>query len=144
MPQDAITVPGVLESLSTIRNYVRQAAEQAGIDSKRAYRLRLAVDEIATNIALHGYQENDLVGEIQVRATVDDKTLTIQIEDEAIPFDPLGHPRPNNLDLPIEARPYGGLGVYLAVQNVDRFDYQYANGRNYNILILNRNSGRES
>ncbi len=135
---ESLTVPGTLDSLSAIRNFVKQAADRAGIDGKRAYRLRLAVDEIATNIAIHGYQENNLVGEIKVYTILDDESLVIRLEDTAPLFNPLGHPRPDNLDLPIEARPYGGLGVYLAVQNVDRFDYEYVNGCNHNILTLTR------
>jgi len=141
---DALSLPGTLDSLSAIRNYVKQAADQAGIDGKRSYRLRLAVDEIATNIAIHGYQEHDLVGEIEVCAIVDDEKLTVRLKDGAPYFNPLVHPSPDNLALPIEARPYGGLGVYLAVQNVDRFDYEYVDGCNYNILVLSRRNPHES
>ena len=64
-----ITVPGTLASLSLIRDYARAAAAEAGLDKKRTYRLELAVDEIATNIVNHGYQEAGLTGDVVVRAT---------------------------------------------------------------------------
>jgi len=57
---DSMVVPGVLDSLSAIGRYVLGAAWAAGLDKRAAYRLRLAVDEIATNAVLHGYQEAGL------------------------------------------------------------------------------------
>jgi serine/threonine-protein kinase RsbW len=138
MTLESLTVPGNLDSLPKIREYVKSAATQAGIDKKRAYRLQLAVDEIATNIIIHGYQENGQQGDVDVSATLDDNALTLWIEDTSVPFNPLDPPRPSNLDLPLEARPFGGLGVYLAAQNVDHFGYEYVQGRNRNIFVVKR------
>ena len=44
-----LIVPGTLASIRAIGKYVLQAAAEAGLESRAAYRLRLAVDEIATN-----------------------------------------------------------------------------------------------
>ena len=57
---EPLILPGTLDSLSKIGAYVLEAASQAGLERKIAYRLRLAVDEIATNSIVHGY---DRVGE---------------------------------------------------------------------------------
>ena len=84
---ELLKVPGNLESLQKIRQYVTSAAKEAGIQ-KRAYRLCLAVDEIATNIITHGYQENGLEGNISVKTEIDEKSLTVYIEDTAKPYDP--------------------------------------------------------
>ena len=54
---ESLTVSGTLDSLKTIAAYVLSAAENAGLEKKPAYKLRLAVDEIATNIIVHGYEE---------------------------------------------------------------------------------------
>ena len=51
---DGLTVGATLESLSAIGAFIRDAAAEAGLDSRAAYRLRLAVDEMATNIIVHG------------------------------------------------------------------------------------------
>jgi serine/threonine-protein kinase RsbW len=133
-----LTLPGILDSLSAIGKYVNTAALEAGLDKKAAYKLRLAVDEIASNIIIHGYQEAGLLGEVVVRAQSDLETLTITLEDTSAPFDPRDKERPEQIDLPIEERPIGGLGIYLAVESVDRFDYEYVNNRNRNIFIVNR------
>ena len=51
---DELRVTATLEVLSSIGAFVMKAAENAGLDRRAAYRLRLAVDEMATNIIVHG------------------------------------------------------------------------------------------
>ena len=133
-----LTVPGTLDSLALIRDYVRQAAAQAGLDRKRAYRLGQAVDEIATNIVNHGYQETGRTGDVVVCATIDADALTIALEDTAVPFAPRHLRRPEQIDLPMAERPFGGLGVFLAMENVDELRYEYVDGRNRNIFVVKR------
>lgn len=135
---EVLTVPGNLDALETIANYVLHAAGQAGLDRKSAYRLRLAVDEIATNIVTHGYEEAGLEGPIWVQATMQPQALTIVLEDEAPEYDPLNTPTPEDLDAPIEERQIGGLGVYLTLRGVDEFHYERASGRNRNVFTMQR------
>ncbi len=135
---EPLAVPAVLDSLSTIGRYVLEAAQAAGLDKRAAYRLRLAVDEIATNIIVHGYAEAGRTGEVLVRADLDEETLAVALEDTAQPFDPRLKERPSQIDMPIEERPIGGLGVFLAVEGVDRFDYEYVGNRNRNIFVMKR------
>jgi anti-sigma regulatory factor (Ser/Thr protein kinase) len=134
----SVVVPGTLDSLSPIRKFVKELASEAGLDAKRAYRLQLAVDEISSNIVIHGYQEHDLAGDVEVRGEIDDQDLTITLIDSAVPYNPLDRPEPIDLDAPLEDRMIGGLGVYLAIRNVDRFLYRYEDGRNYNIFVVKR------
>ena len=133
-----LTVPGSLDSLALIRGYVRAAAAEAGLDKKRAYRLELAVDEIATNIVNHGYREAGRTGDVVVRARIDARQLTITLEDTGLPFDPRRLTRPEQIDLPLADRPIGGLGIFLAMENVDEFRYEYANDHNRNIFVMAR------
>jgi anti-sigma regulatory factor (Ser/Thr protein kinase) len=69
---------------------------------------------------------------------MDQATLKITLEDTSAPFDPRKFAPPDHIDKPIDERPIGGLGVYLTLQNVDKFDYEYVNNRNRNIFIVNR------
>src|SRR5690349_21347083 len=106
-----LIIPGTLDALSNVATYVLEAATAAGLDKKAAYRLRLAVDEITTNIITYGYEQAGIAGDITVRADIDDQTLTIVLEDSAQPFDSLQHMEPENLSLPLEQRTIGGLGI---------------------------------
>jgi len=133
-----LVVPGTLESLGLIREHIRAAAAEAGLDKRRAYRLELAVDEIATNIANHGYREAGQTGDIVVHTGTDGDALTITLEDTAPPFDPRRLRRPEQIDLPLTDRPIGGLGIFLALENVDEFRYEFVDGHNRNILVMER------
>ncbi len=135
-----LTVPGVVESLSAVSAFVKEAAAAAGLDQRATYRLRLAVIELVTNTILHGYQESNLNGMVDLRFEVDDRYLTVTLEDTAIPYDPLQTPPPDDLDAPIEERHIGGLGVFLALKDVDSFRYEWVGGRNRSVLIMNRPS----
>ena len=135
---DRVTVPGTLDSLDAIGQYVLRAASDAGLDKKASYRLRLAVDEIATNIIAHGYVEAGLQGPIDIWAELDDAALRVCLEDEAIPFDPHEAPPPDGLDRPLEEREIGGLGVFLVLKGVDALRYERAGERNRNIIEVRR------
>jgi anti-sigma regulatory factor (Ser/Thr protein kinase) len=69
-----LTLPGTLDSLEPIADLVLEQARAAGLDQKATYQLRLAVDEIATNIVVHGYLEHGRQGEIAVTAEVNDQS----------------------------------------------------------------------
>ena len=108
MSEKSLTVPGTLDSLKAIAAHVMKAAAEAGLDKKVAYRLRLAVDEIATNIVTHGYDEAELEGEIVVKSNIEEKALTICLEDTGVAYDPQLNQTPDGLDLPLEERQIGG------------------------------------
>lgn len=129
-----LTVPATIDSLRPISDYVLRAAGLAGLDARRTYRLRLAVDEIATNIVAHG-----VAGEvIAVDVEVGDDVLTVSLEDDGAPFDPRTVPRPDHLDAPLDERPIGGLGIYLATRSVDGFTYERIGDRNRNVFTMQR------
>lgn len=136
----SITVPGNLESIGAIANYVKAAAAAANLDKKATYRLRLAVDEIVTNIITHGYDESGLEGVIDVRADIDDRTLTLVIEDTAVAFDPLAR-LPQAIEMlqrPLAEQTDNGRGIFLVIESVDKFLYERVGDRNRNIFAVDR------
>lgn len=139
----SLRVDARLESLSAIGAFVLQAAGDAGIDARAAYRLRLAVDEIATNIVVHGRPAEYGGGTIiDVDAVVDGDRLTVALEDRGPAFDPLAHDGPDEADLsrPLDERPIGGLGVFLAIRGVDEFRYERTPTGNRNVFMVKRPS----
>jgi len=137
---ESLIVPGKLDSLSRIATFVTEQAAQAGLEKRAAYRLRLAVDEIATNIVTYGYEPAGIEADIEVQATIDDRALTVVLEDSAQPFDPRQHMLLDDLNAPLETRHVGGLGIYLALNGIDKFIYERVNGRNRNTFVVNRSS----
>jgi anti-sigma regulatory factor (Ser/Thr protein kinase) len=136
---ETLTVSGTLDSLGAIAKYVKTATESAGLDKKASYKLRLAVDEIATNIIIHGYEEAGLEGNIDISGTLQESALTICLEDTGSRYDP--HDKvtvqAEELNKPLSERAIGGLGVYLAIQGVDKYYYERVGDKNRNIFVVN-------
>ncbi len=129
-----------LDSLEQIREFLTGLAIKLGLDKGRTYKLCLAVDEIATNIINYGYLKSGITdGMIYVMLRSGKEMLTVIIEDTAIPFNPFENkiPGEDELALPLEERPIGGLGIMLAKENVDEFRYEFENGKNRNIFCVN-------
>jgi anti-sigma regulatory factor (Ser/Thr protein kinase) len=135
---DRLTVPGKLDSLDAIGQFVLRAAGDAGLDRRTSYRLRLAVDELATNIVVHGYEEAGREGPIVVWSEVDEAELRLRLEDSAAPFDPHEASAPDGLDRPLEERNIGGLGVFLALRGVDELRYERDGDKNRNTIVVHR------
>ena len=135
---DTLRLPGRVESLAAIGMYIVQIAAEAGLGEQAAYGLRLAVDEIATNVVVHGYQVAGGSGELVVKVDQTVEKLTVVLEDTSPPYDPRLTPPPDILDQEPEKRPSGGLGVYLARQGVDAYRYDFIDGMNRHTFMMNR------
>ncbi len=133
---EILKVPGNLDSLQIIAEFLKELSNQAGLEKKTLYKLRLAVDEIVTNIIIHGYEEAGLSGDIEIKAQIDEKSLTIVVEDTGYEFDPTKQKPPENLNSPLEERKVGGLGVFLAIHAVDEFVYERIEDRNSNKFVV--------
>jgi anti-anti-sigma factor len=139
-PTRQVTLPGILDSLEPMSVFLREASQEAGLDSKVAGRLTLAVDEWVTNVITHGYHENGLSGDVILRSEVTPQDLIITVIDTAVPFDPRTLAKPTSLDLPLEERPIGGVGVYLMLRSVDEYRYDHTDGKNSSTFIVKRHA----
>lgn len=142
-----LVVPGEVASLSAIAEYVIAAGKAAGLDRHAVYRLRLAVDEIATNVVIHGYDGNGNAdgdgnadgasgsqpGPLQVTATIADGAVTVCIEDTGPPYDPRDAAAAIP-EVPLHERDEGGLGLFLATHYADYLDYERDGDKNRNII----------
>lgn len=133
---EPLTIPGRSEALSQLMDYVAWVAAAAGLGEGATYRLSLAVDEIATNIVLHGYDDAGRSGDLTIWADNDDDRLTVYLEDTGEPFDPRQAPQPADLDRPLEERRDGGLGIYLALWGVDSFAYESSANANRCVFMM--------
>lgn len=129
-----------LDSLESIRDFLTAKGKMAGLDKNKIYKLCLAADEIATNIINYGYAKAGISNKIiDVIIQLDDEGITVTLEDTAVPFNPFDNKLPDDDDLakPLEERPIGGLGIMLAKENVDKYTYQFEDGKNRNIFRVN-------
>lgn len=118
------------------------AAERFGAEHKLSdddmMAINLVLDEVITNIIDYGY-DDAADHEIRVTLAVEGDRLTIEVEDDARHFDPLKAPPPD-LDLPLEERPVGGLGIHIVRTLMEAVEYQRRDGRN--VLTMHKTIGR--
>jgi serine/threonine-protein kinase RsbW len=138
MSTHVLELPGTLDALEPLAEFVHAAAAEAGFAKMAAYRLHLAVDEVATNTITHAYSERGIEGRLYLTAEVDPTALRIHLEDTGVPYDPTQQEAPADLDRPLEERGIGGLGVFLAKRSVDAFLYERRGDRNRVTFVLNR------
>ena len=133
-----LTLPGTLDALQPIRDYVKDLAKGAGLDESAVYNLCLAVDEIATNVVLHGYEESGLSGDLVIQGNVEADKLTVQLHDRGKSYDPKKHSLPDEaaLSRPLDEREIGGLGIALALDGVDDLQYETnAQGNTHRFIV---------
>ncbi|NHZ72753.1 MAG: anti-sigma regulatory factor [Aquificales bacterium] len=134
---ETLKVRGTLQDIEPVINYAVTAAHEAGFKKQELHRVRLAVDEIATNIVVHGYKEAGRSGDLSISTKYDEEQLTIFLEDTGEEYDPR-NALPPNMDSSVGKRPLGGLGVYLALWAVDQFFYEHKKNRNRSTLIVQK------
>ena len=135
-------IAAVLTALEEVSRYVLDVAGQAGLPAAAAYRLRLAADELATNIVVHGYHESG--EELVVSGGMDEEHVWVRFKDHAPPFDPREGMRTPDLDIPLADRQVGGLGVFLILSSVDDFSYRLVSGCNISTLLVRRQDERRT
>ncbi|MFE9251217.1 ATP-binding protein [Streptomyces sp. NPDC007088] len=136
---NALRVPAVIEALEQVSDFVVDLGRRARLSESSLYRLRLAADELATNIVLHGYGGE--TGEITVDGGIDPGDVWVRFQDDAPAFDPRQGLHEPALDVPLAQREIGGLGVFLAFTAVDVFEYELVAGRNVSTLVMRRPAG---
>ena len=122
-----LQVPSSTENLALIREFVGNIAQQSGMDAKDSGKLELAVDEACANVIEHAYG-HDITKEVIIRASLDEETLRIDVEDTGRGFDPASVDQ-EKLDEMIHKRRTGGLGMRLMKTLMDEVHYEIEPGK---------------
>jgi len=135
-PLASIDAPASMDNWELFNGFVEQHAEAQLGASKAAYQLRLACEELFSNIIRHATcaDSGASCAHLWVQAlttTEPQPALVVQLEDNGHPFDPQFDQRQSiDTALAIEDRPIGGLGLFLVQTSVDRVEYAWVDGHN--------------
>jgi serine/threonine-protein kinase RsbW len=122
-----------VRDLNDMREFLESAILTLGGDEDVAGDLVLAVNEAVTNTLLHGY--NDQPGDVAIGVEADGGDMRVRLLDDAPLFDPTAVPPPD-INLPLEERPLGGLGIHMMRQLTDELVYHpTADGRNELVFV---------
>ena len=124
-----------LENLSHIRRFVQEKAAALGADTEAVSDLLMATNEAAANIMVHGYQGSSGVIDVEVAQNGD--YLEVCLRDQAPPFDPTTVPAPD-ITLPLEQRPYGGMGIHLVRELTDKMIYRFSPQAENELVLAKR------
>ena len=117
----SLHVTADVEQLATIRAFVERHARELGGDPFDVYDLILAVNEMATNIVVHGYRGQ--AGAIEIELWAFGDGIEVRLRDRAPLFDPTRAPEPD-LSLPLHKRPLGGMGIHVTRELMDSLSYR--------------------
>jgi serine/threonine-protein kinase RsbW len=101
---------------------------QAGLTQREIFQLNVMLEELVTNVIVHGLGVGG-PGWVRLRIARQGDYLALELRDNAPPFDPFQAPPPQ-LDADIDARMVGGLGVHLVRTLVDECGYARTDGLN--------------
>jgi len=122
------------------RERVRRLLAANDVDPRATYVVDLALEELLGNTVRYGYGSSAVSGEIEVVAGLADDEITLQLTDDAAPFDPTGHPEPTPAPSLEETR-IGGLGISMVRHAVDALTYEREGERNCTRVRVKRSAG---
>ena len=125
---EGITLHNDVQEVEALGPFVKQIADQLGIEKSLAGKLRLAVEEAVVNVMEYAYPKGT-TGEVNVRATSNGHRLKFIITDSGVSFDPT-EVSAADTTLSAEERPIGGLGILLVRELMDSINYERINGKN--------------
>jgi serine/threonine-protein kinase RsbW len=119
---EQLTLSSRLSELARIPAWLEQIASSYGISANTQFAIDLCLEEVLTNIILHGYAGSPN-NTIVVRCRALPKSILFVVDDEAPPFNPLARqptPLPSTLD---EVR-IGGNGIRFLHQFAQTLTYE--------------------
>ena len=127
-----------LREIARLADLIEEFGQKCGLSEDDATNISLMLDEVVSNVIKYAFDD---VREhhIHVEVACGSDVVTIQIEDEGKPFNPLDAPAPN-LDLPIEERPIGGLGIFITKALADSLEYRREG--THNVLTMRKRMQR--
>ena len=109
-----------MHDLTALMGVLEQTCQRAGADDDALFSVRLAVEEVFTNILQYGYHGG--TGPVTVHIDAQPERLRITLADAAPLFDPgtVAVPDP---DTPLEQRAEGGWGWHFVREVMDQVEW---------------------
>jgi anti-sigma regulatory factor (Ser/Thr protein kinase) len=132
------SVPASAEALETLRGCLAQFWDEHKLSAESLFPFELSLEEIFINIVTHG-QLPAGSPEVQMKLKLEGDQITLTCIDAGLAFDPLQQAAPD-LELDLQARSVGGLGIHLVKEMMDSVRYERSEGRN--VLAICRHVDR--
>ena len=124
-----------LSELETLCQHLNKFGQISGLSEACITDVNICLDELFTNTISYGFKD-DLEHIVRFTINLDNKVLTLTIEDDGIPFNPLKKKDPEIPADLMDAR-IGGLGIHIVRKLMD--DIRYKRKRGWNSLTMIKN-----
>ena len=124
----SLTMSNDINELTRLEPFLSDFFENNGIEIALLSKLDLALEEALANVIMYAYPEGQQ-GEVNLTVAVKSNSIHMDISDHGTPFNPLQHCE-DKLDVPLDQRKIGGLGIHLIKEIMDSIEYEYVNGNN--------------
>lgn len=121
------------DEIGRIATAITDFATSHGLGNELINEVNLAIEEVVINIIHFGF-ENKNERSINISANIIKDRFVVDITDDGRPFNPL-EASPPDVNLSVEKRPIGGLGIYLVKHFVDDVVYERKKELNHLTLI---------
>ena len=121
MKKKIFSITANINNLSKVREFIQKVTSQNHISNKVIHAIKLAVEEVCTNIIRHGYKGKKK-GSIQIEIIIRRTSLTVIIIDQGQTFDPRQVKDPDLFKY-VEVGKVGGLGIMMVRKLMDEIDY---------------------
>ena len=128
-----LRVQAELVNLETIRRHVEDVAIALKVNPETIPDVLLAVNEMATNVIVHGYRGQP--GSLELDIEQDKDNLIIRLRDHAPVFDPTRVPPPD-VTVPLHKRPLGGMGIYLTRRLMDKMSHRVTHDNGNEVTLI--------
>ena len=127
--KEELVIEAVVDNLDAVNLFVHKSIEQFEVSKRNLMQLDLIVEEIFINIASYAYTPN--TGLVKILLNIETAPLAISLTfiDSGIPYNPLEQSDPD-VNLPVDDRQIGGLGIFLTKNIADDISYQFVDGQN--------------
>jgi serine/threonine-protein kinase RsbW len=130
---ETLTVPGTPAGLREALLFFEQFGEAHDVPRGSRWRVRLALDEILSNVIRFAHDSADNAVDMTFRFDAGVGVLSVEIVDAADAFNPLLAPRPDTTS-PLRDREPGGLGLLLVRRLMDETLYERRGDCNHLLL----------
>ena len=127
-----------LDELRRIDAVIEEFARAENWSPELEFQVKLVFEEIGINIVNHGH-DGDGHHEIEIQIISDMDKISVEITDDARPFNPLTDTPPPDTNASLEDRPEGGLGIHLVRTLMDEVRYRRESGKNLLTLVKRKN-----